>query len=266
MLDRYHGLPNGMFSADEHYCQTGFITGHRLCAVVEALFSLQQAIRVTGDAALADRLKRIAFNALPATLSADMWRINTISRPNQVLCTLTGAAGPPTDPSRTSSAWSPTSAAAPPTCIRGGRNWSRASGCRRSGKGLVALTYAPSEVRTLARRRECHDRRGHRVPFRDAVRFTVTPASTVSFPLMLRIPGWAADASLTVNGARVSAATSCALRDWIDSGKPAMSWCFACPWPRAISASSRQSVAVERGPLVFRWASAPQNGRRSPPA
>ena len=47
--------------------------GTELCAVVEALFSLQQASPRDGGVALADRLERIAFNALPATFSADMW-------------------------------------------------------------------------------------------------------------------------------------------------------------------------------------------------
>ena len=88
MLDRYHGLPNGMFSADEHYAGQDPSQGTELCAVVEAMFSLQQAIRVTGDAALADRLERIAFNALPATFTADMWAHQYDQQPNQVLCTL----------------------------------------------------------------------------------------------------------------------------------------------------------------------------------
>ena len=44
MLDRYHGLPNGMFSADEHYAGQDPSQGTELCAVVEAMFSLQQAI------------------------------------------------------------------------------------------------------------------------------------------------------------------------------------------------------------------------------
>ena len=51
VLDRYHGLPNGMFSGDEHYAGTDPSEGIELCAVVEALFSLQHvnesAISVT---------------------------------------------------------------------------------------------------------------------------------------------------------------------------------------------------------------------------
>ena len=88
-------------------------------------------------------------------------------------------------------------------------------------------------------------------PFRDTVRFTVTPASTVSFPLMLRIPGWAADASLTVNGARVSVDRALGFarleRQWKEGDVVVLRLSMA---PR-ISTWYRQSVAVERGPLVF---------------
>ena len=42
VLDRYHGQPNGMFSADEHYAGRDPSEGTELCAVVEAMFSLQQ--------------------------------------------------------------------------------------------------------------------------------------------------------------------------------------------------------------------------------
>ena len=58
VLDRYHGLPNGMFSADEHYAGRDPSQGIELCAVVEAMYSLEQVVAVTGDAALADRLEK----------------------------------------------------------------------------------------------------------------------------------------------------------------------------------------------------------------
>ena len=44
-------------------------------------------------------------------------------------------------------------------------------------------------------------------PFRDTVRLKVSPAAPVSFPLLLRIPAWAANASAQVNGQTVRAGT-----------------------------------------------------------
>lgn len=72
-LDHYHGLPNGMFSADEHFAGRNPSQGTELCAVVEAMFSLEQSLAILGDARLGDRLEKIAFNALPGTFTDDMW-------------------------------------------------------------------------------------------------------------------------------------------------------------------------------------------------
>jgi hypothetical protein len=42
-LDKYHGLPNGMFSCDEHLAGRNPSQGSELCTVVETLFSLEQS-------------------------------------------------------------------------------------------------------------------------------------------------------------------------------------------------------------------------------
>ncbi len=88
VLDKFHGQPNGMFTADEHYAGRDPSEGTELCAVVEAMFSLEQALAVRGGVELADRLERISYNALPATLSPDMWAHQYDQQANQVLCSL----------------------------------------------------------------------------------------------------------------------------------------------------------------------------------
>ena len=40
-------------------------------------------------------------------------------------------------------------------------------------------------------------------PFRERISLAVTPAAKVRFPLYVRIPGWASDAGITVNGQKV---------------------------------------------------------------
>ena len=87
-IEKYHLLPSGIFSCDEHLAGPDPVQGTELCSVVEAQFSLEQMIAILGDASLADRLEKIAFNALPATFSADMWAHQYDQQPNQVLCTL----------------------------------------------------------------------------------------------------------------------------------------------------------------------------------
>ncbi|HET7103076.1 MAG TPA: beta-L-arabinofuranosidase domain-containing protein, partial [Terracidiphilus sp.] len=87
-LDRYHGLPNGMFSCDEHLSGRDPSQGSELCSVVESMFSLEQALAITGSAALGDRLEKLAFNALPGPFTDDMWAHQYNQEPNQVECSL----------------------------------------------------------------------------------------------------------------------------------------------------------------------------------
>jgi hypothetical protein len=49
-LDKYHGLPNGMFSCDEHLAGRNPSQGSELCTVVETMFSLEQSLAILGDA------------------------------------------------------------------------------------------------------------------------------------------------------------------------------------------------------------------------
>ncbi|MGA2538957.1 MAG: beta-L-arabinofuranosidase domain-containing protein [Terracidiphilus sp.] len=72
-LDKYHGLPNGMFSCDEHLAGPDPSQGSELCTVVESMYSLERSLAIVGDPALGDRLEKLAFNALPGTLTDDMW-------------------------------------------------------------------------------------------------------------------------------------------------------------------------------------------------
>jgi hypothetical protein len=84
----------------------------------------------------ADRLERVAFNALPATFAPDMWAHQYDQQVNQVQCTINpSTCGRRTAPSRTSTASSRTSAAARRTCTRAGPSSRRTCGWRRPDGG-----------------------------------------------------------------------------------------------------------------------------------
>ena len=87
-LNKYHGLPNGMFSCDEHLAGLDPSQGSELCTVVEYMFSLEHSLAIIGDPSLGDQLERLAFNALPGTFTDDMWAHQYNQEPNQVECSL----------------------------------------------------------------------------------------------------------------------------------------------------------------------------------
>ena len=87
-LDRHHGMATGVFTGDECLAGTDPSHGTELCAVAEYLYSLEWLIGVQGDTAPADRLESIAFNALPATFSPDMWAHQYDQQVNQIECSV----------------------------------------------------------------------------------------------------------------------------------------------------------------------------------
>ena len=85
-LSTFNGTPVGLFTGDE--CLSGLspIQGTELCAVVEQMYSYEHLFAYTGDAKWADRLETLAFNALPATISDDMWTHQYVQMSNQIAC------------------------------------------------------------------------------------------------------------------------------------------------------------------------------------
>ncbi|MFW5697691.1 MAG: beta-L-arabinofuranosidase domain-containing protein, partial [Fimbriimonadaceae bacterium] len=87
-LDEHHGMPTGVFTGDECLAGTSPMQGTELCSVAEYMYSLEHLTAVFGEVAFADRLERIAFNALPATFSPDMWAHQYDQQVNQIECSV----------------------------------------------------------------------------------------------------------------------------------------------------------------------------------
>ena len=86
VLKQYNGTPVETFTGDE--CLSGLspIQGTELCAVVEQMYSYEWLYAVTGEDKWAERLEVLAFNALPATISEDMWTHQYDQMSNQIAC------------------------------------------------------------------------------------------------------------------------------------------------------------------------------------
>lgn len=86
VLREYNGTPVGIFTGDE--CLSGIspIQGTELCAVAELMYSYELLYAYTGDSKWAERLEVVAFNALPATISDDMWTHQYDQMSNQIAC------------------------------------------------------------------------------------------------------------------------------------------------------------------------------------
>jgi hypothetical protein len=108
-------------------------------------------------------------------------------------------------------------------------------------------------VRTVLRGTQVHVIEETVYPFRGSVRLIVNPALPLYFPLQLRIPTWAVGAIITVNGLTQPAPTAGAFarieRLWKSGDRVEITF----PMKPRISSWFHNSVAVERGPLVFSY-------------
>lgn len=89
MLDAlfaHHGTAYGHFTGDECLSGTSPLQGSELCGIVEAMYSYEWLAALTGDAKWGDFLESLAFNALPAAVSADMWTHQYDQQVNQIAC------------------------------------------------------------------------------------------------------------------------------------------------------------------------------------
>ena len=86
ILKKYNGRPTEIFTGDECLSGLSAIQGTELCAVVEQMYSYEHLYAYTSDKAWAERLEIIAFNALPATISDDMWSHQYDQLSNQISC------------------------------------------------------------------------------------------------------------------------------------------------------------------------------------
>ncbi|HET9099652.1 MAG TPA: beta-L-arabinofuranosidase domain-containing protein [Acidobacteriaceae bacterium] len=258
-LNRYHGLPNGMFSCDEHLAGLDPSQGSELCTVVESMFSLEQSLAILGDVSLADRLERLAYNALPGALTDDMWAHQYNQEPNQVECSLHQKPWTTDGPESNLYGLEPNFGCCTANFNQGWPKFASSlfmlSGEQNTNAqdGLVAALYAPCEVRILMRGIPVQVIEETDYPFRGVVRLTIRPDSPLRFPLRFRIPAWAVGTTIRVNRntapAPEAGTFACVERTW-NAGDTVE---IAFPMRLTASRWFHNSVAIERGPLVFSY-------------
>ena len=252
ILDRHHGQVNGMFTGDECLAGRNPLQGTELCSVVEFLFSLEHLFSVFGDTAFADRLERVAFNALPATCSPDMWGHQYDQQVNQVQCTINPEHGFTTNgPESNLYGLEPNFGCCTSNMHQGWPKLVAHMWMKTPDEGLVAVSWAPCRVETKLRDVPVTVEVETDYPFRDAVSLRVTAARAVRVPLLLRVPAWAVGATVRVGAGAEAPMTAGALhrleREW--TGTTQLTLRF--PMRANVSVRYNEAVAVERGPLVY---------------
>jgi hypothetical protein len=251
-LDRYHGQVTGMFSGDECLAGKNPVQGTELCAVVEFMYSLEHLFSVFGDPFFADRLERVAFNALPATFAPDMWSHQYDQQVNQVQCTINHEHGWSSNgPESNLYGLEPNYGCCTSNMHQGWPKFAAHLWMKTPDDGLVAAAWAPCRVQTRVRGVDVAVAVDTDYPFRDVIRIAVTPTRSARFPLLLRVPAWADGATVRVGSEPEQQMTRGTLhrleREW--NGATELTVRF--PMRPLVSTRYNEAVSVERGPLVY---------------
>ncbi len=253
----YGHVPGGMFAGDEN-CRRGRFDPRQAvetCGMAEMMFSCERLFAATGNPVWADRCEDVAFNSMPAALTADFKALRYLTSPNQVL----------SDKQSKS-----------PGVQNGGpmfyMNPHMHRCCQHNfghawpylaenlwhatpGNGLAATFYAASTLKAkVGNGTEVTVTEKTNYPFDETVEFAIAAPRAVAFPLYLRIPGWCTGAAVAVNGRAVNLAVKPGQfirieREWKDGDAVRLTL------PMNVSirtwAKNKNSVSVDRGPLTY---------------
>ena len=252
-LDRYHGMVTGVFTGDECLAGNSPIQGTELCAVVEQMYSLEMLLSLFGDPVFGDRLEKIAFNALPATFSPDMWAHQYVQQVNQVECSIKEHRPWNTnDPDANIFGLEPHYGCCTANLSQGWPKFTAHLWMQYQDEGLVAVAYAPSVLTTDIDGTRVEARIDTEYPFRESIRIAISCDTIVRFPLLLRIPAWANGATVQIGDDAPAQPRTASyyhiLREW-QQGTTEIALRF--PMQPSVISRPRNAIAVQRGPLVY---------------
>lgn len=250
-LDRFHGQATGMFSGDEWLAGREPFQGVELCAVVEFMFTLEHLTRIFGDSTWSDRLERIAYNALPGTITADMRARQYDQQPNQVLCSIARRAWTQNGDDSNIFGLEPNFGCCTANLHQGWPKLAASLWMATTDGGLATIAYGPSTVRLRIGDVAVGVDEETDYPFDDTVRLRIHLSRPASFPLVLRVPGWCSHGQARLNGQTLDGferpGFTTIRREWRDGDVLEL----ALEPPIQIVPREHGAVSVQRGPLVF---------------
>ncbi len=246
-LEKYHGVACGAINGDEHLSGGSPAQGAELCGVAEQMFSLEAMLEVFGEPGIADRLERVAFNAYPAAISEDYMSHQYLQQANQILV------------SRAKRNWfnngddsnlfglEPNFGCCTANMHQG---WPKLVQCLWFWEEnyLVSAVLAPNHLHTLAEGKRIEIDLETDYPFGETLVYRIRKAET-AVHLKIRIPGWCTAPEIVAGDVAVrrEGKDYWIVENLCEGNRIEIRY----PMPVRFSKWYRDSVAVERGSLVY---------------
>lgn len=202
LLDTYHGVPTGVFQADEHLAGNMPSHGTETCTVVELMWSYNIIHETFGDSIFAERSEKIAYNALPGSMTKDMWARVYLQQMNEPVSVI-----------QNNHVWISDGPAAIIYSLEGNYACCTSNFPQGWPKFVARMVHTVPVTQdafvvsllgpvTATLPNGAHLSVAGDYPFEDVLTFTVTsaPGVTSPTPLHVRIPSWSTSGTLSVNG------------------------------------------------------------------
>ena len=250
-LMTYHGQVHGMFSGDEWLSGTSPSQGIELCAIVEYMYSLEELLRISGRAHYGDILDKVAFNALPASVSPDWMSHQYDQQVNQVICN-TARRKWSNGPDANLFGLEPHFGCCTANMHQGWPKFTGSIVMSNKTGGLVFVTYAPSVIHSKTKNgADLIMEISGDYPFREKVKIKLSLSKPAQFPIFFRIPSWCKKFHLLVNNDKAvyeaSDGFASVKRQWKDNDMIELT----LKMEPAITRRSMYAASVEHGPLQY---------------
>ncbi|GAA1641186.1 beta-L-arabinofuranosidase domain-containing protein [Catellatospora bangladeshensis] len=260
IMSNWGQFPGGGFAGDENIRneyrdpRQGFET----CGIIEFMQSFESMTRLTGDPSWADGCENLAFNSLPAAVEPTHRSLHYVVSANSVQLD-----------NRAKTQGQYQNGFAMQAFMLGvdqyrccphnyGQGWSYFTDNlvqATADRGLAVTMYAPSTTtaKVGAAAATVTLTQDTAYPFGDTVTLRLATAGAVAFPLYVRIPGWCAGPTLTVNGAAQPVVAGPAYvavnRTWNNGDTVVLTL------PMAVRTTTwtanHNALSVSRGPLTY---------------
>ncbi|HVJ80289.1 MAG TPA: beta-L-arabinofuranosidase domain-containing protein [Planctomycetia bacterium] len=255
----YGRVPGGMFGGDEN-CRPGYADPRQAietCGMVEMMYSFERLLAVGGEPKWADRCEDVAFNSLPAALSADMKSLRYLTAPNLVISDRKSKrpgfdnAGPMLEMNPHSH-----------RCCQHnfGHGWpyfAEHLWMATGDGGLACLFPLDAETKaTVGDGAKATIKAQSRYPFGERAVIAVELDRPAKFPLYLRIPSWCSAPTVVFEGKRFPLSGEGAGFAKIEREWPQLTeLTFELPMSDSLAVDrwpeNKDSISVRRGPLTF---------------
>ncbi|CAM3524790.1 beta-L-arabinofuranosidase domain-containing protein [Sphingobacterium prati] len=250
-------VPGGMFGADEN-ARPGYTDprqGVETCGMVEQMASNEILLGITGDPFWADHAEEVAFNTYPAAVTADFKALRYITSPNMSISDSHNHA-PGIDNNGPFLMMNPfSSRCCQHNHSQGWPYYAEHLYMATNDNGVAAVLYAASNADIkVGDNQNIQIKQASNYPFEESIRFTIgTNGKVADFPFYLRVPAWAKQAQVKINGKIQNVKSGAKYirieRKWNDGDRVEL----LLPMSIELNTwtANKNAVSIQRGPLTY---------------